>query len=392
MIYLPREEIIDIRLLESIFTNMVNSYKIYWFNSIFEEIIKGRKIIPFKNIVSGMISNSWYTLLTYHLNFGVTDQLESVVSEINTKYIREKSINKNELYNKLVSSKNEELNKLIATFYVYVPYRLLTPFYEKQVKGIRDGARNRAIENLTINDSKVLYKISSREKTIQINDIWFKYINDNQNIVRGWIKYKTIEFLQSRNPNVPAIIYKLEPQIERNLNTAKKYWNEVIKGVKISDIYTKREFTKENYKEIGPLSIDHFIPWSFVGHDKIWNLIPTFGKINSSKNNSLPKLNMYLSEFCELQFKGIDFMRRSLKGSKCLEDYLGINSEIKINDLSSVNGDFNKDKFINDLTNAINPLYQIAYNQGFSEWSNDKYIIRNKEIDLGKKTDRVPTI
>ncbi|AJG99253.1 hypothetical protein LF65_02680 [Clostridium beijerinckii] len=392
MIYLPREEIINIRLLESIFTNMVNSYKIYWFSSIFEEVIKGENRIPFKNIVAGMISNSWYTLLTYHLNFGVKDQLESVVSEINKKYIKDKSIKKDDLYVELVNSENEELNKLIATFYVYVPYRLLTPFYENKIKGIRDGARNRAIEQLTINDSKVLYKISSKEKTIEINDIWFKYLNDNRNIIRGWIKYKTIEFLQLRNPNIPAIIYKLEPQLERNLSDAKKYWNEVIKWVTISDIYTKREFTKENFNEVGPLSIDHFIPWSFVGHDKMWNLIPTFGKINSSKSNNLPELNSYLSEFCELQFKGIDFMKKSLTGSKYLEDYLGINPEIKINDLKSVNGDFNKDMFIRDLTNTINPLYQIAYNQGFNEWSNDKYIIRNKEIDLDEITDKVHKI
>ena len=30
------------------------------------------------------------------------------------------------------------------------------------------------------------------------------------------------------------------------------------------------------FANLGPLSIDHFIPWGFVLHDEAWNLVPMF--------------------------------------------------------------------------------------------------------------------
>ena len=52
----------------------------------------------------------------------------------------------------------------------------------------------------------------------------------------------------------------------------------------------------------------------------------------------------------------------------------------------NVNSELNKDKFIHDLKAMINPLYQIAYNQGFHEWT---YNISNKDIiRLDKKVEK----
>ncbi|MDD3049195.1 MAG: hypothetical protein PHQ89_04385 [Bacilli bacterium] len=43
MMYLPKDLSIDIRHLEQIFSDMTNSYKIYWFSSLFEEVIRGNQ-------------------------------------------------------------------------------------------------------------------------------------------------------------------------------------------------------------------------------------------------------------------------------------------------------------------------------------------------------------
>ena len=64
---------------------MTNSYKIYWFSSLFQEVIKGKQRISFKDIVCGMVSEAWYPLLVYYLNFGSQDQLADVVSKLNEK-------------------------------------------------------------------------------------------------------------------------------------------------------------------------------------------------------------------------------------------------------------------------------------------------------------------
>lgn len=71
---------------------------------------------------------------------------------------------------------------------------------------------------------------------------------------------KKIKYLQDRNPGVPGIIYKLEPENEkqRKLQNVRKLWAAVIDTTGISDIYSGRLLEKKNYE------IDHFVPWSFI--------------------------------------------------------------------------------------------------------------------------------
>lgn len=48
--------------------------------------------------------------------------------------------------------------------------------------------------------------------------------------------------------------------------------------------------------------VDHFIPWSFVMNDELWNLMPMDSSLNSSKSNKLPRWNPYFSTFAGNQY------------------------------------------------------------------------------------------
>ena len=96
--------------------NMVTSYKIYWFIGVYEEItLNSSKVISFDTIVSRMITNSWYTLIKYKLNFGFQDQLGKIVHYLNFKYNFGAEINKDKLYIQLTESeiikKDKERNE-----------------------------------------------------------------------------------------------------------------------------------------------------------------------------------------------------------------------------------------------------------------------------------------
>ncbi|MCB2402586.1 HNH endonuclease domain-containing protein [Rhizobium ruizarguesonis] len=45
----------------------------------------------------------------------------------------------------------------------------------------------------------------------------------------------------------------------------------------------------EEHVDEGDLSLDHFLPRSFVGHDRIWNLVPVARSVNSAKGARLPQ-------------------------------------------------------------------------------------------------------
>ena len=75
------------------------------------------------------------------------------------------------------------------------------------------------------------------QTTIRIEDDWFTYIHENQAIIKGWLQYHMICYLQKRNPSVPGIADKLYPPQERKLEKVKKYWKLLLNIRPVQDIY-----------------------------------------------------------------------------------------------------------------------------------------------------------
>lgn len=372
MINLPQDHYVDIEILERLldYSNLTTSYKIFWFYGIYKEIICGNQRIPFRRIVCRMISSAWYPLLEYHLHFGVSDKLNTIVTLIHEKYSVRSDINEEELLAFLAEIEDKEIEDKINNFYKYVPYRLIAPFFSDQLVGKKDAEKNPLILHLSQSTSKALYQIIMPEKVLYINNKWFDYIYRNQNIVEGWLNYKMIYYLQKKNPNVPAIPFKLSPPQTRDLNKARKYWRKVLKYIHIHDIYTNKPLIHENFQRYGEFSIDHFIPWSFVLHDELWNLVPTFKNINSSKSDNLPDLETYIDRFCDIQYEAFATIRKMKSSKVFLEDYLTINKNFDLNYLKDANNKITKSEFTNSMKSTIEPLFQIAYNQGYSLWHN----------------------
>ena len=88
MVKLPEDLDLDINAFENMFVmnRMTDSYKLYWFAAIFEEIKKGNRELKFNEIVLGMIAKSWHSIIRYKLNLGWQDQLADLVNSINNKY------------------------------------------------------------------------------------------------------------------------------------------------------------------------------------------------------------------------------------------------------------------------------------------------------------------
>lgn len=372
---LPKSDLVNPSMLERLLEEgLTTSYKLFWFSGIFNEIIQGKQIINYKQIANRMIASAWYPLIEYKLNFGAVDQLYYIVTFVYNKYYKNVNIEncttEDELLKFLESINDKEVeDKIIKYIYRYVPTRLLSPFFSKELYGIKDYDKDKIIEELSGKTDNALYEVNTIQKQICINDNWFNYIIKNQSIISGWLNYKLIYFLQKRNPNVPAIPFKLKPPQKRDLNIAKKLWNKIFITTNIKDIYTSNEFCISNFNRFGEISIDHFIPWSFVQHDELWNLVPTFKNINSSKGNRLPDYNKYIDRFCDLQYRAFDIIRLNKDYHKYLVDYINIDKSLIID--SKINYEVSENKFKESIKSVINPLYQIAYNQGYDIWHND---------------------
>lgn len=373
---LPHSEIVEAGYLEAMLQHFAASYKLFWLKGIYTEIMKGNRQLEYKRVVARMIAAAWYPVVYFNLNLGHADLLADTIHYVHNVLGVKREEQEETIVTFICESKDRELLKQIKSFTSMVPFRLIRPFYQRELEyekkvdhTFNDGKVNFLIEKYNKRDhNNALYSMNREEQVLTISPKWAEYIIQNATIIEGWMNYKLIEYIQQRNPNVPAIPFKIFPPVQRNLSDATKYWEVVQRQLHLPDIFTGEAFTSENIQKNGTISIDHFIPWSFVLHDELWNLYPMFKNVNSSKGNKLPDLNRYLESFCENQYKAFVAAKsmdapKQIK-QKWLEQYLTVSKEIFKIDESDKSREF----FVASMRQTIEPLYQIASNQGYGVW------------------------
>jgi len=356
--YLPINNLIDSRIFSRLLDDdkMVASYKMYWLLGILEEVSVGNTEIEFKKLIARMIVYAWYPQQQFKLNFGFSDNLKKPIGYVALRNEFPVNCNEKELLDFLYESEDKELNKMMKELTYNVPYRLLSPFFKIP------EFKNTLIVDLSQESETCLYKIITGKKDkIVINDCWVTYLKENYRVIKAWIYYKLVCFLQKRNPNVPAIVFKLEAPKRRMLKEATELWKQIISVNKLKDIYTGAEFSKTAFQEYGVLSIDHFIPWSFVLHDQMWNLVPTFKNVNSKKSDKLLLYDNYIDDFCSTQYKAFSYICDK-KIVRSLEEYVDV---LNLENPYEYFKHSTQETFSKNIKQCISPLYQIALNQGF---------------------------
>ncbi|MGK0466199.1 HNH endonuclease domain-containing protein [Clostridium sp.] len=356
--YLPINNLIDSRIFSRLLDDdkMVASYKMYWLIGILEEVSIGNTEIEFKKLIARMIASAWYPQQQFKLNFGFSDNLKKPIGYVALKNEFPVNCNEKELLEFLYKSEDKELNRMMKELTYNVPYRLLSPFFKIL------EFKNNSIVDLSQGSETCLYKIIKGDKDkIVINDCWVTYLKENYRVIKSWIYYKLVCFLQKRNPNVPAIVFKLEAPKRRMLKGATELWKQIISVNRLKDIYTGSEFSNSAFQEYGVLSIDHFIPWSFVLHDQMWNLVPTFKNVNSKKSDKLLLYDNYIDDFCSTQYKAFSYIcNKKIKHS--LEEYVDV---LNLENPYEYFKHSTQETFSKNIKQCISPLYQIALNQGF---------------------------
>ena len=210
------------------------------------------------------------------------------------------------------------------------------------------------------------------QKKIRINSYWRKFLLQNFSVIQSWVQYNKAQFLQDRNPGVPGIIYKICPENEeiRKLDQARDLWKAVAEftGHPIKEIYTGHDIPIET------LSIDHFVPRSYISNDELWNLIPMRRSLNSSKNNRLPSWNEFLGSFARYQFYlyRLIFPEDASKKSQILISKFEKCRKNNINAIWASENLYipgNSDaQFVSILSHNLKPIYESAQLQGYDIW------------------------
>jgi len=306
---LPNHTGVSIPTLLRIFSNTTNSYKLVFFRAILNLLPKanqknGPVILSLNELAVEAAAISWYPIKFYHLSFGSQDILGRIISQLDF-YVDDRNIGHRSTQLALRRAINDQSSAIgLGQILDYVPFRLLQPFFSNNLRGLLDSAKNRKTSEYAeaeFHSVKPLYRFVSigGKDFIELHPIWNQYFMEWREIIIGWVTYKWIEFLQYRNPNVPAIPNKIEsPLNRRSLKNQTRYWLAVMRNTPVRCVYSGELLNEDNF------SLDHFLPWSFVCHDQLWNLFPVFSRANSSKGSSLPS-EKYIACFIDLQIAGL---------------------------------------------------------------------------------------
>lgn len=350
--------------LSSYFRNVQNSYKFYWFLAILEELeVKKENVLSMHDLAVRMVAQVWYPLDYYKLSFGPWDRFKEISRFLSLRMEIDHSLHSLPLFDQISGQLTQKeqgvLYKKIQSLIRYVPYRFIRPFFEQELRGKADHIINKEIirfANQNFLKRKVMYRFSSDLSFLEIHPEWRIDLLTNLELIRKSIYWELLNFLQKHNPNVIGLSEKLFKPVCRDLRKARKFWD-IYRNItgELSCIYSGTQLT-------GAISLDHFVPWSYIVHDQIWNIVPTSKNVNSAKGDQLPAVDYYLPRLIELHYRAFHAIFHSNESIKevLLEDYCSLFKK----DLQEIAA-LPKDIFGKTYSKTLVPMLQFAANMGF---------------------------
>lgn len=366
---LPGSSEVPVASLAAAFNNVTNSYKYYWFLAILQSVrVSPSRVVPIDLLLARMIASVWYPLHYYRLSFGKQDRLGKIAYHLRAEA---PSLLANAESDSVVSmalqrlSYKSPLAEEIRSIGNYVPHRFLRVFFHSELRGVEDWRVNSQVVTLADTHfgdvrSPCLYRFRRDSRnSIELHPSWYEYLQEHLYILEGFCLWHLVNYLQKHNPNVPNIPGKLFRPEQRDLKQARAFWTLVLRELgEVICIYSHQRIAVNDF------SLDHFLPWSFVAHDLLWNIIPTPKAVNSGKGDLLPNMSLYFDAFARLQYESLKVVA-STRQLRLLEDYVLLLKSDSAADLSRVPFE----AFHQVLYDTIVPQIQIARNMGFEgEW------------------------
>ena len=171
--------------------------------------------------------------------------------------------------------------------------------------------------------------------------------------------------MQNNNPEVPGLIYKLAPMDEkmRKLNHVRKLWEGILAVHEVRDVFTGQLIETKKY------DVDHFIPWSFVMNDELWNLMPMDSSLNVLKSNKLPKWDPFFVVFAKNQYHMYRLIHEKEELHKRFEACYRDNLHSIWAGQELYRPGNSKVEFYNILEKNMQPVYDSAKRQGYEIWN-----------------------
>lgn len=188
---------IDLSTLELLlsYKYIDNSYKLFWFKSLFYKSLNGAKKITLTDLAIEMILGAWDLVAVKNITFGRLDKLHRTIEEIESLYHVSPDISKEDLRILIENIKDKDILALIEDLYEDTPYQFVEPLYMQKLKGASYNKKKNLIIECTLSDPFALYQIDSVSHCIVLNNEWITYMKRHQKQIEGVLHDSLAYFL-----------------------------------------------------------------------------------------------------------------------------------------------------------------------------------------------------
>jgi hypothetical protein len=300
-------------IVGQVFLNTDTTYKFFWFLALLEKTKAATSTSDLDFEVAAlareMVAQAWPCRRLFKLWFGHQDRLQLLIDRLAERSSLPDNARLDEVQNAAVTLSNAD----VAILEDFVPYRFLTPWLKGALVGVKDHGKHRLIQLLAERSSHsprpAPYSFDSvigRPRAISIGSKWLTFLQSNHLPLKAFAQLSLARYFEVRNPGIPGIINKLERPGVRKLDRAREFWDTILEQLPLHCIYSG-EPIQPGY------DLDHFLPWSFVTHDLIWNLTPAPRSVNLDKSDAIPKLGRYLRAFVEQHYRASPLLKTALE-------------------------------------------------------------------------------
>lgn len=175
-----------------------------------------------------------------------------------------------------------------------IPYESLSPNIMLDVSHqVKMKCKKYVVGALFEDTHRLFYSFSKKGEWIQINPVMYEFICKHKVVIEKLNYYEWARFLERVNEDTVAV--KILDKIDAS---AKRSNLAMYRKILFEEFESKTCFYCGKQLDPDKIDVDHFIPWSFVKDDNLWNFVLACPTCNRKKNDRLPTEN-YLSEIIE---------------------------------------------------------------------------------------------
>lgn len=153
------------------------------------------------------------------------------------------------------------------------------------IKKIEKNIINRDVIGALFEDTnRIVYGFSKKEKKITLTHMSWEFLLKHQTSIFKLVNYELAKFLQDKNPYTSSGIVLEEIENITKRESLQQYQQMILTYSGNRCFYTDNMLPNK----IRSIAVDHFVPWSFVHSDELWNFVITSQTINSRKGSKLP--------------------------------------------------------------------------------------------------------